>query len=111
MKPEIKYETNIATAPLADRRMDTTACFEYSSAICSESRLPIPMENDSTKIKIVPVIRISDLPRPATATPETSPSVDARLSSTPKTKFLRINTEGFLKLMFFVFILPQTGGK
>ena len=44
------------------------------------------MENASTKIKIAPVRRIVSLGTPAMATPERRPTVDAKLSSIPKTK-------------------------
>ena len=60
----------------------------YSSADCSDKKLPTPMEKASTKIKTIPVNKICFCAMPPTATPESNPTVETKLSSTPKIKFL-----------------------
>src|SRR3989344_145846 len=65
---------------------DTCACSSYSFAACPERISPTPIENASTKIRTTPVRRIDERDIPAAATPERSPTVDTKLSSTPKIK-------------------------
>src|SRR3989344_8893841 len=57
-----------------------------SSAEVSERKLPAAIENASTKMRMRPVRRIISRATPAIATPESNPTVETRLSSTPKMK-------------------------
>jgi len=61
------------------------------------------MEKASTKIKTTPVKKISDFGRPPEATPESKPTVETRLSSTPKMKFLTYE-EVLIELYFFIIL-------
>lgn len=59
-----------------------------SDTDCSVRKLPTPMDIASVKIKIRPVIMIVELGTEAEATPASRPTVEDKLSSTPKVKFL-----------------------
>jgi len=61
------------------------------------------MEKASTKMRTTPVKNISGFGRPPEATPESKPTVETRLSSTPKMKFLMYE-EVFVKLCPFIIL-------
>jgi hypothetical protein len=88
-KPDKRYEVNIMTAEISEDASGTAMPFRNSRAELSDKRLPMHIENASTNTKISPVSRIVDLGTPTMAIPDTSPTVETRLSSTPNTKFLR----------------------
>ena len=73
----------------------------YSSADVSERKLPAAMENASTKMRIMPVRRMVLRDTPAAAIPERSPTVETKLSSTPKIK-LRTYMVKNLESFFFM---------
>ena len=66
------------------------------------------MENASTKIKITPVKSIVSLEIDAAATPDKSPTVETRLSSTPKIKFRK--KEAFTDYPKFIPANPLVSG-
>src|SRR3989338_5433159 len=103
MKPDMKYEINMVIPPTKEGRGETTSCFSYSRVDDSERKLPTPIENASTHIRTVPLKRISERPTPAAATPERSPTVDTKLSSTPNTKFRMKTTAEDCSRVFMVF--------
>ena len=63
--------------------------FTYSSTECSDRKLPAVIEMASTKISTTPVSKMVDFGTSATAIPDNSPTVETKLSSTPKIKFLK----------------------
>ena len=50
----------------------------------SDKKLPTPIEKPSTKIKTIPVRKMVPRGIPAIAIPDNNPTVETRLSSTPK---------------------------
>ena len=108
-RPVRKYEVNIMMLSAADGRIETSLRVKYSCADCSESKLPTAIEKASTKRRIMPVRTICDRSTPPTAMPERSPTVDTRLSSTPKTKFL-IYAAFFSVFFFTLFCQTRCGG-
>ena len=54
MRPA-KVEANMMTLSAADARMETSFRLRYSWADCSEGKLPMAMENASTKMSTMPV--------------------------------------------------------
>lgn len=91
MKPVAKYEKNMIKAPVIVFVDDALALLMYSKVVCSDKKLPIPIDSASTRIRINPVKRIVDLETFAAAIPERSPPVDTKLSSTPNMKFFIYN--------------------
>src|SRR3989344_3372520 len=87
MNPETKYEKNITTEAMSGFRIEARAWLAYSSAEYSERKLPAAIENASTKISTIPVRKIVPRGTPAIATPESRPTEETKLSSTPNTKF------------------------
>lgn len=78
-----------------------TSPLVYSSTEDSVRKLPTAIDNPSTNNKIIPVSNIVDLGTSATATPDKSPTVETKLSSTPKIKFLKYETdENFVNNIF-----------
>jgi len=61
-----------------------------------ERKLPTAIDNPSTNNNMAPVSRMVDLGTSATATPDKSPTVETKLSSTPKIKFLKYETDDIL---------------
>jgi len=59
----------------------------YSSADDSDKKLPAAMETASTRMSTVPVSKINGRGMSEIAIPESRPTVETKLSSTPKTKF------------------------
>src|SRR3989344_1126011 len=71
----------------------------YPSAEDSDKKLPADMENASTNTSTTPVRKIVFPGTVARAMPESSPTVETRLSSTPKIKFLKNDTERAVCIM------------
>ncbi|MDP2741273.1 MAG: hypothetical protein Q8O66_01115 [bacterium] len=88
-KPEMKYDKNIIAPSSAFCAEEVLALVAYSSAEFSERKAPTAIENASTNIRTAPVRKIMRGEVFATAMPESSPTVETKLSSTPKTKFLK----------------------
>src|SRR3989344_3969584 len=84
----MKYEKNIINPLLIEFLMDISFCFSYSSAECSDKTLPTAIENASTNIKMAPVNITYFREIPVIAIPDNNPTVETKLSSTPKMKFL-----------------------
>ena len=89
----MKYEQNIIAPEIKLVLFDPLIPLEYSSADNSDRKLPAAIENASTKISTTPVKKIVSLGTPAIAIPESNPTVETKLSSTPKIKFLKYDTE------------------
>src|SRR3989344_5960440 len=87
--PEMKYEKNITNPEMKLLLEGVSAPILSPSAEYSERKLPAAIENASTNIKISPVKNMVPLGTLAIATPERSPTVETRLSSTPNIKFLK----------------------
>src|SRR3989338_7066372 len=85
MNPDRKYEMNMMLASKKDSVVILPPS-AFSSAEDSERYPPADIENASTRMRTTPVSKIVSLPTPADATPARSPTVETRLSSTPKTK-------------------------
>ena len=107
MNPEAKYETNIIRAPVIDFVEGTLLrLLIYSSADCSDKKLPTPIEKASTKINMIPVNKIVDLGTLAAAIPDKSPTVETKLSSTPNMKLRTYSAE--VRFGPFILSLPKT---
>ena len=89
MNPEIKYEKNIIIPEIKLTLVVFSVPVLYPSAEYSDKKLPAAIENASTKISTAPVKKIVSLATPAIATPDNKPTVETKLSSTPKIKFLK----------------------
>lgn len=76
-----------------DRLNGTAFCALNSCAEFSDKSDPTAIEKASTKIKIVPVSKMVFVSIPTEAIPDTSPIVETKLSSTPKTKLLNLSEE------------------
>ena len=74
-------------ASMYERRVGESLWVSYISTSDSERKLPAAMEIASTKISMTPVVRTVSLVAPAVVIPERSPTVETKLSSTPKIKF------------------------
>ena len=85
-------------------------CVLYSWTEYSETKLPAAIENASTNIKTMPVKNIVSRDISAMAIPDKSPTVETKLSSTPKIKFLKNETEeDFLNnILNLIFISKPT---
>src|SRR3989344_6973958 len=73
--------------------------FAYTSAEDSDKYVPAAIEKASTNISTTPVKKIVFAGTVANAMPDSNPTVDTRLSSTPKTKFLKNDTERALRVI------------
>jgi len=93
MIPDIRYEKNIISAATIERTGETDDCRKYSSLERSDKNAPAAIENASTKTNTTPVISMWADPKPASAIPETKPTVETSESSTPKTKFLKYDAD------------------
>lgn len=100
INPEIKYEQNITAPEIKLVLFDLSSPLAYSSAEDSDRKLPAAIEKASTKISTTPVKKIVSLGTPAIAIPESRPTVETKLSSTPKIKFLKYDMEDVLLSMF-----------
>jgi hypothetical protein len=89
MNPEMKYEKNIIIPETILRRLVWSSPLRRLSAEVSDKKLPAAIENASANIKTTPVRNIVSLGTSATAIPDKRPTVETKLSSTPKTKFLK----------------------
>lgn len=108
MRPQIIYETSMMSEAIREL-LSFIARFELDSAVSlSERKLPTDIENASTQIKMMPEITISFLSTPADAIPAKSPTVDTKLSSEPKMKFLAYNINVLVAIMCLVYYKLQT---
>lgn len=87
MRPVIKYEKNMMTAPGMDLERGRSRRVLNSDTDCSVRKLPTPMDMASVKIKIRPVIIIVVWGTEAEAMPAKRPTVEDKPSSAPKVKF------------------------
>lgn len=102
IKPERKYEKNITTDPEKDRLRATFDLCSNSLAELSESNEPTLMENASTKMRMIPVRSIVARGEPTAAIPDTNPTVETKLSSTPKVKFrIEVEVKNFKGVIWF----------
>src|SRR3989338_5309476 len=77
---------NMVIPPRYERESGIFPALFSSFVELSDKRLPTPIENASTKIRTTPARTIVLTGSPAAATPDNSPTVETRLSSTPNTK-------------------------
>jgi hypothetical protein len=103
MRPQIIYETSMMREAMRDL-LPFAFVLEVDSAVSlSDRKLPTDIENASTQIKMMPEITISFLSTPADAIPAKSPTVDTKLSSEPKIKFLAYKINVFVAIMCLVY--------
>lgn len=80
--PAITYDANMTAA--YNKTWDIVyAAFVVSKKLSSAKNAPNAMLAASTKMRMPPVVRIAGKPKPAEATPTTTPVVEIRLSSMP----------------------------
>src|SRR3989344_5675414 len=89
MNPETKYEQNITAPEMRLLLFGLLVPLAYSSADDSDKKLPAAIENASTKMSTAPVRKMVSRGTSAIAMPERRPTVETKLSSTPKMKFLK----------------------
>lgn len=103
MRPQIMYEASMMRDATRDL-LPFALLFEVDSAVSlSERKLPTDIENASTQIKMMPEITISFLSTPAEAIPAKSPTVETKLSSEPKIKFLAYKINVFVAIVYSVY--------
>src|SRR3989344_6903176 len=73
-----------------DRRSGRSRWCSYSSADWSDRNVPTPMDMASVNTRTKPVRTTVEAATWAEATPDNRPTVEAKLSSTPKVKLRKI---------------------
>ena len=102
ISPEILYDTNIIAEAIIEVLFFPTI-LEDSSVAVSDKKLPTDIEKASTQINTIPEISISLRATPAEAIPANNPTVETKLSSEPKMKFLVYKIKVFFTIPYSVY--------